>query len=52
VVSWSVDWYKNKKDTVVYIQKGETIHKIIQKHRIHKIEHKNTKQITNIKKNI
>ena len=29
--------------------KGETLHKTIQKYRIHKIENKNTKQKTNIK---
>jgi hypothetical protein len=32
--------------------KGETIHKTIQKHRIHKIENKNTKQENKRKKNI
>jgi len=38
-----VDLYKNRKITKSQ-PKGETIHKTIQKHRILKIENKNTKQ--------
>jgi hypothetical protein len=43
-----VDVYKNGK-TAKSQPKGETIHKTIKKHRILKIENKNTKQ-KNIKK--
>jgi hypothetical protein len=35
--------YKNQE---TYSTKGEPIHKTIQKHRIHRIENKNTKQKT------
>ena len=42
----SVDLYKNRlRDST----KGEKIHKTIQKHKIHKIENKNTNKKTNIK---
>jgi len=47
-VQWSVDLFKNRKEPAIY--KGETIHKTTQKHRIHKIENKFTKQKTNIKR--
>jgi len=43
----SVNLYKNRKETAIYT-KAETIHKTIQKHRIHKIEknsHETRKQI-------
>jgi hypothetical protein len=39
---------KYEKDST----KGETINKTIQEHKIHKIENRNSKQKTNIKKNI
>ena len=35
---WSVDMYKSKEETT---KKGETIHKTIQKHEIHKIKFQN-----------
>ena len=40
----SVNIYKNKKETAIYT-KGETIHKTIQKHRIHKTGNKRKKNI-------
>ena len=46
----SVNVDKNRKETAVY--KGETIHKTIQKYRIHKIENKYTEQENILKKNI
>jgi len=42
----SVDLWKNRKQTE---PKEKTTHKTIQKHRIHKIENKNTKQKINRK---
>jgi len=40
---WSVNLYKNMKGTATY-RKREVIHKTVQKHSIHKIENKYTKQ--------
>jgi len=43
---WSVDLYKNRKETA----QKEKQYKKIQKHRIHKIEDKNAKRKTNTKR--
>ena len=39
-----IDWYKNRKETAQKEKLYTKNTKTIQKHRIHKIENKNTKQ--------
>ena len=48
---WSVDLYKNRRETAVYMGGKYTrnITQNITKHKIHNIENKNTKQETNTK---
>ena len=46
---WLVNLNKNRKETAIY--KRINNHKTIQKHRIHKIEYKQTKQENKHKKN-
>jgi len=48
---WSVDLCKIRKEAIIYTE-GETIHKTIQKHRIHKMENKRAKQENTYKKYI
>jgi len=46
---WLVNLYKNRKETCIY---GGGGHKTIQKHRIHKLESKHTKQENKHENNI